>query len=251
MVRKLTLTGMVLSATPVNDYDKRLVILTKDRGKIVAFAKGARRPHSQYIAGSRPFSFGEFSLYEGKTAYNLCGINISNYFEDVSADIESVYYGFYFLEMADYFSTENVEAKVLLNLLYISLKALEKKVIPRALIRHIFELRCFAINGEYPNVFQCVSCGESDDIHYFSTKKSGALCSKCGAAQSDAIVLNTSTFYTMQYIISSKLEKLYSFNVSDEVLSELGMVMRRWMTAYVDKGFKSEELISLTANVLP
>ena len=47
----------------------------------------------------------------------------------------------------------------------------------------------------------------------------------------------------MQYIESSTIEKLYTFNVTDKVLGELGKVMERLMEVYVGKHFKSLEIL--------
>lgn len=245
VVTQSTVTGMVLAAMPVGDYDKRLVILTKEKGKITAFAKGARKPNSALLACSQPFVFGEFSLYAGRSSYSITNAEISNYFPEIKEDLEAVSYGCYFCELVEHVTRENNDEMEVLKLLYQTLRALGKASIPNKLIRYIFELKIMSINGYTPQVFECVSCGTTENVHLFSFLKGGLVCQNCKQGAGDLIGMDGSTLYTMQFIILTPVEKLYTFAVSDQVLKELKRFMDRYMKRMVDTGFKSLEILEM------
>lgn len=246
-------TGMVLSVMPIGEYDKRLVILTKELGKISVFAKGARRPNSALLACSQPFVFGDFSLYTGRSSYNLAAADIKNYFEELREDFEGLCYASYFSEFAEYITKENNDEKEILKLLYQSLRALTRKTIDPRLIKVIFEFKIIALNGEAPQVFECVKCGnknlytdedkEDTARFYFSTVNGGILCKACSMQDKHAITINTSALYAMQYIIAREIEKLYTFTVSSQVLTQLQICIGTYLAHYYDHEFKSEKMI--------
>lgn len=242
MGQTIVLTGMVLSATPIGEYDKRITLLTKERGKISAFARGARRPGSMLLAASSPFSFGQFEAYEGRSSYTVVKADISNYFREIAEDMADACYGFYFLEMADYYTRENSDEVHMLKLLYQSLRALGSKRFDNRLVRRIFELKAMVINGEYPNVFSCLKCGKEESLHWFHVRSGGIFCESC-AKQESCLYLDESTLYTMQYIITSTVEKLYTFAVSQTVLDTLGKVMDEYMAFYIDQRFHALQIL--------
>lgn len=204
----IKLTGMVLKTVPIGEYDRRVVILTKERGKVSAFAKGARKPNSRLLAATSPFTFGEFRLYEGRSSYNIMETDISNYFEGFREDFETACYGMYFLEVMDYYTRENNDEKRMLKLLYQSLRALQLPSLHKELIRYIFEIKALTLNGEYP--------GLPENREYLD-----------------------STVYTMNYITESTVERLYTFTVSEEVLSELRAIADGFRKRFMDREMKS------------
>ena len=234
----IVVTGMVTGTITVGEYDKRITLLTRELGKIQVFARGAKKPNSQFAAIANPFVFGSFYLHSGRSAYNLQNATISNYFEDMREDLDAIYYGSYFLELANYYGRENVDASKQLNLIYLSLYALMNRNFSNKLVRAIYELKTLVINGEYPEVFSCVSCGKETDLTYFSSAKGGVLCNECGPA-GGSILLADSCLYTMQYIISTPIKELYSFEVSDNVLHNLEMILKDYFKFCIDRNFKS------------
>ena len=159
MGQNLVMTGMVLNAMPIGDYDKRITLLTRERGKITAFARGARKPNSQFLAATNPFSFGEFELFEGRSTYTA-----------------------------------------------------------RMLCDHcVNELRRKPENMAALPTYQKVQ---------------------------------ESTVYTMQYIMTAKLAKLYTFSVSDQVLWELQQCIREYMKYYINHSFKSLKILEEVENMI-
>lgn len=207
---KVFAAGVVLFAQPLGEYDKRLVILTRERGKITAFAHGARRQNSPLMAAANPFVFAKFTLYEGKNAYNLVGAEVSSYFTELAYAQPGVYLGFYFLELTSYYGHEGIESSEMVNLLFVALRAILKGNVRLTLLRRIFELRMLVLNGEY-------------------------------APPEEQGNLNPDAWYALQFTAAAKLSALFSFSLSEEAEAdfarEVGIAMRR----STDKKFRSLE----------
>ena len=107
----------------------------------------------------------------------------------------------------------------------------------------MFELKAITINGEGPQVFECIGCGDREQEKVFSIRRGGLLCRQCAAHVTDGRKLSVSTLYAMQYIIASPVEKLYTFLVKEDVLKELGDVVTAYMAEYLGKSFKSLEIL--------
>ena len=101
-----------------------------------------------------------------------------------------MYYGFYFLEFADYYGREGVDGSSMVNLLFVALKSLGNPKISNELVRYVYELKLMVLNGEYPQVFACGGCGTKEDLRYFSVEESSVFCGGCGAARRRKIPLS-------------------------------------------------------------
>ncbi|MDO4553810.1 MAG: DNA repair protein RecO [Lachnospiraceae bacterium] len=245
MKEQIKVKGIVLLQAPVGEYDRRVVLLTLEKGKISAFARGARRPNSPLIGVCQPMTFGTFFLYAGRNSFTLLSAEADHYFPELKKDLLSVSYGTYFLELAAWLTRENNDEREILKLLYASLRTLEKNKIPKKLIRCIFELRIMTCFGEGIQAFSCIECGREDNLFFFSGNRGGCYCKNCKSYASDVLRLEESTLYTLQYIIVTPIEKLFHFVVSEPVLLQLMRISRSYISSHVRGEFKSLEMIDV------
>ena len=121
-------------------------------------------------------------------------------------------YASYFTELADYYAKENLVAADMLNLLYLAFRALEKQQIPNTLIRHIYELRMIVLDGEY--------------------------------TERPPIPTGDSAAYAWHYVITSPLQKLFSFNLNQPALDEFTKAVSVLRKRTIDREFHSLEILN-------
>ena len=209
-------TGMVLTSVPAGEYDKRVEILTRERGRISGFARGARRPGSPVMAAASPFVFGTFKISEGRSAYQIVGAKVDNYFEKLRSDITAACFVSYFMEVLQYITRENNDETALLMLAYQSLRALESEAFDNRLVRAVFEIKAVMLEGEYPGP-------------------------RRGEKYLDA------SLYALDFLYRTPPAKVYTFSVKPEVLAELETYANWLRRRTWDHKFSSLEILQVLA----
>jgi DNA repair protein RecO (recombination protein O) len=239
--------GIVLQQFLTGDADKVVTFLTPDHGKINVMAPGAKRTRSR-IAGCTEFlCYSEIDLFKTKDQFRLSEGRIMEPFYEIRNDLFKLTIASFFCEVLkdvvmEDFSAEE-ELRLFLNCLYYLCK--EKK--DKDLITAVFVLRVLSINGLSPCIAHCVSCNthvdkESSDKMFFSFTHCGILCGKC-IRDSSLMKILPGTFYLLKHIVGSKLEDLFKFDITPEVLKEIGIISDRFLKERLEKNFTTLEFL--------
>ncbi len=210
--------GIVLSTMPIGEYDKRLLLLTRELGKVSVFARGARRPNSPLIGAAVLFAFGSFELSEGRSAYSLRNAQIREHFDWVSQDMEALCFGSYFAEISDYYGRENIDGTEAVKLLYWALRALRNDKLSRTLIRRVFEMKAMQLEGEY-----------------FEEPKAE---------------LPEPARKAWRYVLENPQEKLFRFVLDGESEEAFGRAVEQMKQTFIERQFRSLQVLEETLAML-
>lgn len=244
-MESVEVTGIVLSSMPVGEADRRLLLLTRELGKISAFARGARKPTSMLVSSTRPFAFGKFHIYPGRNSYSVNRTDIQEYFEPLVMDISKSAYGCYFLELSGVFARENTDESETLLLLYYSLKALLNEHIPDKLVQRVFELKLLQLNGLLPDFSSCARCRKELTEGIFKPGLMQTVCPDCAGDDTSGYPLSKSALFALQHVRTSAANKLYRFTLTDEVFREIADLTEFLLNRSLDHPVASREMLTI------
>lgn len=236
--------GVVIKEVNTGEADKIITIFSKGQGKISGFAKNARRTKNRIAAGTQLLCYSDFVLFKGKDMHNISSCDVIESFYEIREDVFKLTYSAHMIELINDVVQENQPATKVLQLFLNSMHFLSKTEKSSELIIRIFELRLLAILGYSPYVRGCVNCGAEDVNNIsFSFKKCGFLCSNCAGEDVLATELSLGAVKAINHIVHAKIDELFNFNLSPQVLSEVGKVTKRYLKDRLERDYNKLDFL--------
>lgn len=211
--------GVVLGRTFVGEKDAIIKILTEDSGVISASVKGIKSMKSKLASGCSLFSLSDFLLTESKGHFIVASASLIEGFYGLSSNIERLSYATYVAEVAASVSPDPEDAQAIIPLLLNTFYLFSNSQKNLRLIKCVFELKLLCILGYAPELNGCVSCGNRDEICFFSAQEGGIVCRSCGMI-SDAQIITPDTIDAMRYVHDADYKKAFSFALSKSNIDE-------------------------------
>ncbi|MFA9380494.1 MAG: DNA repair protein RecO, partial [Acetanaerobacterium sp.] len=247
---QISTEGVVLRVRDVDEADRVLTILTRERGVICAFANGSKRFKSKLMASTQTFTYSQFQLYKRKDYYTVDSAEPVTVFYGIRNDMDRLALAGYLCELAQSLAPEEDEAEGFLRLLLNCLYFLDKGLRDPLQLKALFELRIVAMAGYMPNLVGCAECGcfEAERM-FFYINSAKLVCPSCAHTPfaEQVFELPAAVLAAMRYIIYSELDKLFSFAIAKQSLALLVQVCEAYALCRIGHSFKTLDFL----NALP
>lgn len=175
--------GVVLRTYKLGEADRIVSVLTRDRGRVRAVAKGVRRTTSKVGARLEPLGHVDVQFFTapGRSLETVTQVeSISSYGNHLSADYGRWTAGQAMVEAAEKLTPEEGHPALQQFLLLVGgLRALVANEHDHGLVLDAFLLRSLSVAGWAPSFADCARCGEPGPHRAFHLGAGGALCAEC------------------------------------------------------------------------
>jgi DNA repair protein RecO (recombination protein O) len=238
--------AIVMRRTDFGEADRLLTLFSREKGKIKAVAKGARKPQSRKT--------GHVELFTRATLFVAVGrdLGIITQAETVEAhaalrqDLVRATYAAYFVELLDRFVGEEDPHAGIYQLLSDALVWLtEMEMTELPLAARYYELRLLSLTGFQPRRFHCVACNSpiQEQDQFFSAELGGLLCPDCYEADRNGKPITAVAVKVLRYLQSRSWDTVKVLRLKRPLHTELENLMHHTLTYILERNLKSVDFL--------
>ena len=235
--------AIVLRRINLGETDKILTLLTREKGKLNAVAKGARRPASRLVGATELFGYCRMLMAVGQNLDVVTQVEVRQSFPHLRHSLEKIAAASYMTELVDHFSEERLPHEEIFDLLLTGLTVLDMLDDP-GLIVTAFTLQLLAVAGYTPVFSECARCHADDgEFHAFSASMGGVVCRVCRASVKDAIPAAPESLDAARALLAWQLPQASQLELSDRARGQVLRLIRAFLNYRTDRPMKSARFL--------
>lgn len=243
--RQYRITGVVLKRTDVGEADRLLTLLTLQRGKLRAVAKGARKPSARKTGHVELFNCVELQVAVTRDIHIITQAQTLEPFLRLRDDLDRLSFAYYFAEIADRFVQEEIEHSEMYELMLDALHWLE---ITQHLSRtaRYFEMQMLDALGYRPQLYVCVHSKEEllPEENFFSPEAGGLLKPQYRHIYRDSISVPVNALKVLRYLQSRNFADVEQLKLSAQVEAETEAILHYYVTHLLERNLKSVDFLN-------
>ena len=238
--------GVVLRHADWGETDRLLTLYTRERGKLRAIAKGARKIRSRKAGHLEPFTRVTLQLARSHDLPIVTQADTLDAYLPIHENLVKTSQAAYIVELLDRFTYEDdTENYGIFRLLTEVLARLEKEPDPWLAIRY-YEVRLLDLLGYRPHWFECANCGREikPEDQYFSAARGGVLCPACGRGLPGVWPLSVEALKYLRHFQRSTFSEARRAQPGLEIQNEVESLLQRYITYLLERALNSPRFIS-------
>lgn len=232
--------AIVIRRRDWGEADRLLTLYTRERGKIQAVAKGARKPTSRKAGHVELFTRARLLIARSRSIDIVTQAETVEAYRQLRASLERSTLAHYCAELLDRFTGEAESDRALFDLLAAALAWLCQAEDLRLVTRY-YELCLLEMAGFRPELHACPGCSkELEPVDsFFSPAAGGALCPSCGRDRRDAFALSLTTFKVLRYGQTRNWDQFRRLRLKPPLHDEVERALYRYLVFVLERNLKS------------
>jgi DNA repair protein RecO (recombination protein O) len=239
--RSFRVNAVVLRHADWGEADRLVTLLTRERGKVRAVAKGARKIKSRKAGHLEPFTQVALQLAAGRDLAIITQAETLEAHLSLREDLLRTGYAAYVVELVDRFTYEDeTEAAGLYGLLADTLKRVGVEADPWVAVRY-YEMRLLDFLGFRPHLFHCANCKREilPEDQFFSAGMGGVICPNCGQGLPGLWKMSVDTLKYLRHFQRSSYGEALRAKPSPEARTEIETLVQGYFTYLLERGLNT------------
>ena len=236
--------ALTLKKFPMGEADLLVTLYTRERGKVRAVARGARRSNSKLVGHFEPLTQVKLSLAQGRDLDHVTQAQVLSGFAPLKENLGTITKGLYLAELVDGFGSEANPNQPLYRLVIDSLHAIEADPDSDLPLR-FFELHLLQVCGLMPELYRCVECRNSltPGHHRFSPNLGGTLCPDCNPTDARLRPLSLRALKVLRLLHRTQIAELPDLTMDAALARELKALLSVTVRYWLDKEIQSNSFM--------